>query len=162
MQQLFGVLMILLRHLFRRALPWVLGSLLAGYLLIGMLGDLLPGRLPPMQNLRLEVPPTIVLSPQQAPTVTARITNTSPQMVTGCRITGDLEDSNDLGRIAEVFSLSSHFHLAGGAHTTVVLSLPPGVIPRPETRHEIALSITCAEPAHLEQRVHITLLMPKA
>jgi len=163
MSRYVGVPMVLLRHLFHRAWPWMLGSVLAGCILVGTLGNLLPGRLPPMQLLRLEAPPTLVLAPQQAPTFTVQITNVSSERVTTCGIVGLLDQSSGLSRIEQVISVSSaHFDLPAGTHTTVVLSLPRDAIPLPKTHHEIALSVSCTEPTHLETRPHITVVMSDA
>jgi hypothetical protein len=125
-----------------------------------MLGDLLPGRLPPMQLLRLEAPPTLVLAPQQAPTFTVQITNASSERVTTCGITGLLDQSNGIKRIAQVISISSlHFDLPAGGHTAVVLSLPHDAIPPPKMSHEIELNVICTEPTRLETWPHITVIM---
>jgi len=137
----------------------MLGSILAGCVLVGMLGDMLPSRLPPMQLLRLEAPPTLVLAQQQVPTFTVQITNVSSDRVTTCGITGVLDQSNGLGRIAQVLPIpSSDFDLPAGGHVAVVLSLPRDAIPPPKMSHEIELSVRCTEPTRLETWPHITVI----
>ena len=155
--------MVPLRQLFHRTWPWILGSVLAGCILVGMLGDMLPGRLPPMQLLRLEAPSRLVLAPQQMPTFTVQITTISPERVTVCGITGLWDQSSGLGRIAQVISVSSSdFDLPAGGHMAVVLSLPRDAIPPPKMRHEIELSVRCSEPTRLETWPHITVTLSDA